>query len=233
MEEIESKLDQVISKIEEIEKAQRNRTLEIWKLALGVLTPLAVVGVGIFFDRQLEQRAAEAADRQDRLSRLALIPEFLDALTVRPQDKQVLAIRSVSAILPEDGQKLLEGLQGSDLKLSEGAQGAIADELIDSQALVEVNRMFSHIKSTRIAAFERLISGDFQNHDVIRATIYRMATDLSNSNGVFNSLTLLNRFSGEELRFAENELARLLPRTFSNGPRTSSLAEQLLKKLSR
>lgn len=233
MEEIENKLDLVLSKIDEIEKSRKDRTLEVWKLALGVLTPLAVVGVGIFFDRQLEQLAAKAADRQDRLSRLALIPEFLDALTVSQQDKQVLAIRSVSAILPEEGQKLLEGLQGSDLELSEDAQGAIADELIDSLALVEVNRIFSHIKSTRIAAFERLISGDFQDHDVIRATIYRTATDLGNSNGVYNALTLLNRFSGEDLKFAENELTRLLPRTYSNGPRTRNLADQLLKKLSR
>lgn len=229
---MKKKLDQVISKIEEIEKARDDRTMEVWKLVVGVATPLAVVSVGIYFDRQLDQRAAEAADRQDRLSRLALIPEFMDALTVNQKDKQVLAIRSVSAILPEDGQKLLEGLQGSDVELSEDAQGAIADELIDPLALVEVNRMFSHIKSTRIAAFERLISGDFQDRDVIRATIYRMATDINNSNGVYNALTLLNRFSGEELKFAENELARLLPRTFSNGPRTSNLADQLLKKLS-
>ncbi|MEO8883846.1 MAG: hypothetical protein ABI377_10625 [Devosia sp.] len=99
--ELSSKLD--------TEKKARNRW-ELARLLATILTPLAVVIVGTYLSAEASRRSEQDAQRQATLARIALIPSFIDALTSSDARKQMLAIRAIDRVLPDDGPAILQGV---------------------------------------------------------------------------------------------------------------------------
>lgn len=203
-----------------------------WQYVFATLTPLAVLVTGVAINFAISSAESDRADRQEKLARYALIPDFIDALTGADKKKSSLAKRTIYQILPkEEATSLLEGVI-SNGSSEEAATGDVSTSTNSANPVTfAATALFSDQRSNREAAYELLRRGGYDNEEVAKALTIQIGQDTKNINGVFNAMKILSYMSKSDLQDVEKDLRPLLPIVSKNGPKTGAFANTVTKTL--
>ena len=211
----------------EIAKAD-NPVWHRWQYVFATLTPIAVLIAGIAINWAISSAEEDRAAQQDKLARYALIPDFIDALSGDEKKKQILAIRTIYQVLPEEEAKnLLEGVIGDNSGEEDSVGETSAPIGVSNPVTSAATALFSDEKSDREAAYELLRRGGYDNADVAEALTGQIGRDTQNLNGVFNAMKILSYMSKSDLHNIEPDLRALLPIVSENRPKTKAFADAI------
>jgi len=171
---------------------------------LGIGTPVLVAVLGWYLSRdieasrlQIEQNAAEigrvkaqsdllSAQIQQRIEKVQVIKDFLEALTGKDETAKRLAIKAVLIAIPDEAPDLLEGI-------TVGSPDAdIAHSALDARRTKLAEGLFSSDKSMRLTALTALRSGWRGDPAMVDIVARRAQQGDPNSPGVIDALLFLN-----------------------------------------
>jgi hypothetical protein len=202
--------------------------LKFFELCLSVLTPIAVVFATSWLNHSNDARAAANADREDRLARLSLVPAFIDALAGEDQKKRLLAIRTVSIVLPEDGPALLNGIVGGD-QVDQNSN-AEAQQILGSHLGSFVDSLYRDQSSSN-RAFEYLNTGSW-NNDVLANSVFTNAQP-SNAEGLNKSLLILQNLPVSTLGNNVDRMKALVQQIPPSDAENRAFAQKILQEASQ
>lgn len=224
-----------------------NKPVNIWEkvgILLGVLTPATIAGLGFYINSEINERelamaeqrdivAQAMAEKRDRVARLSLVPAFVDALSSNEPKKQLLAIRTIRLVMPEDGPAILEGVVDQDNSPLNDAVKAAAKVELDGQISKWVTDLYSPDKPTRIFAFDAMTNSGVSPELIAPPLVEWSAKNLDNKDGIFNTLRYLNLKPDPAATFQldPNTLKSLAESAKVNGPSTQILADEFIRKL--
>lgn len=192
------------------------------------LIPLVIFGLGFAINKQISERAEEAAIQRDHLQRMSLIPSLIDAITSENMARRQLAIRTVNAILPVDGPALLTGLDATSLTPELRAE---VDGLIASGTAVLVDQLFATDRQTRLNAYAALTSANFDESPIVEYMLKSSSQRMDNKNGIVNVATYLAQASPATLAKFGDAIKQFGEKARLNGPQTSALIDQIYSRI--
>lgn len=194
-------------------------------------TPLAVALIAYFFNTAESSRDQRNKTEQERIAKFALIPAFMDALSGDDEKKKTLAVRSVTAILGNDGEVLLAGIAGNDNAALSAEAQQIVDDAVRSRSTELANTLFSPRATERNLAFRDLVLSGISAEQVIPIIVHNGLENKDNIEGVKASLEYLQNADYRAINKWSKEVSTYIQAVENNGPATNALAQSIKERL--
>lgn len=247
MTDIEKEIQELKDKVNSFEKK------DLWdklKIVTGILLPLAIVHIGNAFtssQTESENRSneiiaelqRELSDKQfeyqkqistinSKVGQVTLVANFFDALLSEDPVRKKLAIKAVLIALKDEGPELVKIIEESD---DESDIKSFAQETLKAKRMELVELLFSKSKHERINAYNDIISGWKNDPEMIKEILDFGASNLSNQNGVYNSLITLLYMNKTALSPYKDAIIEYSNKTEANGTKTQERAKKLRLKI--
>jgi hypothetical protein len=248
-------IEQKITELEKEVKSLKDKKKDGWdifQIVAGLLIPASIAFAGYYYASSMKE--AEIASAQElgraqlklneeqtnkqvdiskinaRVGQANTVSSLLNALLSTEPQRRKLAIRLVLIALPEDGPDLVKIVSESD---QDPNVQNYAKSSIEERRLFLVQQLFQNTPSQRISAADELISGWRADPKVVELLLQYARQNMQNSNGVFNTLVVLNGFDLEALRPYRSELESFSHEAEAKGEKSKEWAEKLRGKLNQ
>jgi hypothetical protein len=153
---------------------------------------------------------------------------MMKSLTSSNPQERKLAVAAVVIALPEQGPVFVRAIAQSD---EDPAVQAAANNSLEQRASALIRDLFSENAQVRIGAAQDLIKGWRNEPNVVLALIEFATQNRENSNGVYNTVVVLNEFSSRALQAQKQEVLDFIEVAKATGYKTEAKATVLLKRL--
>lgn len=247
MADIEKEIQDLKEKVESYEKK------DFWdklKIVTGILLPLTIVYVGQTFtasqsaaenrsNEKIAELQRDLTDKQfeyqkqvstinSKVGQVSLVANFFDALLSEDPVRKKLAIKAVLIALKDEGPELVKIVQESD---NTNEIKSFAKATLGAKRLELVTLLFSDQKSERINAYNDIVSGWKNDSEMVKEIIAFGNSNLSNENGIYNSLVTLSHMNKTALAPYKDALNEFSKKAEANGPKTKERAEKLRSRI--
>ncbi|MEJ2361756.1 MAG: hypothetical protein P8Z75_10065 [Gammaproteobacteria bacterium] len=204
-----------------------------------ILVPAAIALAGHFIAQGLKQAEISSEDRRAEQSHLiaeantkiaqaSLINTMMKSLTSSNPQERKLAVQAVLIALPEQGPILVRTIAQSD---EDNTVKAAARSSLEQRVSSLIRELFSEDARVRIGAAQDLIQGWRNEPGVVLALVKFATQNKDNSNGVYNTVVVLNEFSLRALQAHKQEVLNFIEVAKATGSRTAAKATELAKRL--
>lgn len=204
-----------------------------------ILIPAAIALAGHFIAQGLKQaeilseekRAQQSqaiAIANTKIAQASLINTLMKSLTSSNPQERKLAVEAVLIALPDQGPVLVRTIAKSDQ--DESVQ-ALAKNSLEQRINTLIRELFSEDAQVRIGAAKDIIQGWRSEPSVVLALVEFATQNLENSNGVYNTVVVLNDFSLRSLQAYKQEVLKFAQIAKATGPKTEAKAMALIKRL--
>ncbi len=204
-----------------------------------ILVPAAIALAGHFISQGLKQaeissqeRRAEQshilAEANTKIAQASLINTMMKSLTSTNPQERKLAVAAVLIALPEQGPVLVRTVAESDGDKS--VQDA-AKASLEQRVTALIRDLFSADASVRISAAQDLIQGWRNEPNVVQALLEFAMQNKANSNGIYNTVVVLNEFSPRALQAHRQEILKFVELAKGTGAKTQAQAAVLVKRI--
>ncbi|MFZ5759541.1 MAG: hypothetical protein ACOY32_07925 [Thermodesulfobacteriota bacterium] len=200
-----------------------------------ILVPAAIALAGHFVAQGLkqaqissEERRAEQshiiAEANTKIAQANLISTMMKSLTSANPQERKLAVEAVLIALPEQGSVLVRTIAQSD---EDKTVQAAARSSLEQRVSTLIRDLFADDARIRIGAAQDLIQGWRTDPNVVQALVEFAAQNRDNSNGVYNTVVVLNEFSPRALQTHKQEVLNFLEVAKTTGSKTAAKATAL------
>lgn len=215
-----------------VEKLENIGFWRIVEILVPLATPLAVAAFAFLFNFWESERDQRNALEQERIARYALIPAFMDALTGSDPSKKELAVRSVTAILGDDGETLLSGLPPAQVASLSAETQQIITDATNTRATTLVDGLYNTDPSASLDALRALTLSGPRPDSVIPIMLDYGTNNSENLGGVTNSLKYLKAVDQSALVTWTPAIDSFLARVeSSNQGENSALIDEVRSRL--
>jgi hypothetical protein len=204
-----------------------------------ILVPAAIALAGHFVAQGLKQaeinseerRAQQShiiADANTKIAQANLINTMMKFLTSTNPQERKLAVEAVLIALPEQGPFFVRTIAQSD---EDKTVQAAARSSLEQRVGTLIQDLFADDSHVRIGAAQDLIQGWRNEPNVVQALLEFATTNTKNSDGVFNTVVVLNEFSQSALQAYKQEVLNFLKIAKKIGPKTEAKAAALVTRL--
>jgi hypothetical protein len=204
-----------------------------------ILVPAAIALAGHFIAQGLkqaeisnEERRAEQsrsiAEANTKIAQASLINTMMKSLTSSNPQERKLAVEAVLIALPDQGPVLVRTIAQSD---EDKTVQAAATTSLEQRVSTLIRQLFSEDARVRIGAAQDLIQGWRNEPNVVLALVEFATQNRDNSNGVYNTVVVLNEFSLRALQAHKQEVLKFLELAKATGSKTEAKATALVKRL--
>lgn len=204
-----------------------------------ILVPAAIALAGHFIAQGLkqaeissEERRAEQsrsiAEDNTKIAQASLINTMMKSLTSPNPQERKLAVEAVLIALPEQGPILVRTIAQSD---EDKTVQVAAKSSLEQRVSTLIRDLFSKDAQARIGAAQDLIQGWRNEPNVVQALVEFAIQNSENSNGVFNTVVVLNEFSLKVLEVNRALIINFLELAKKTGSKTKARAEVLATRL--
>jgi hypothetical protein len=204
-----------------------------------ILVPAAIALAGHFVaqglqraqisssERQAEQSNA-IADANTKIAQAGLISTMMKSLTSTNAQERKLAVAAVLIALPEQGPVLARTIAQSD---DDESVKLAAQASLKQRVNTLIRDLFAESAAVRVVAAQNLIQG-WQNEPNAVQTLVEFANqNLTNANGVFNTVIVLNQYSLSALQAHRQLVTEFLSTARQQGPQTAAKVTDVLRRL--
>ena len=204
-----------------------------------ILIPAAIALAGHFIAQGLKQaeisseekRAEQSrsiAEANTKIAQASLINTMMKSLTSSNPQERKLAVEAVLIALPEQGPVLVRTIAQSD---EDKTVQAAAKTSLEQRVSALIRDLFSEDARVRIGAAQDLIQG-WRNEPKVVLTLVEFATqNRENSNGIYNTVVVLNEFSLRALEAHKEQVLKFIELAQAKGSKTEARATALAKRL--
>jgi hypothetical protein len=204
-----------------------------------ILIPAAIALAGHFIAQGLKQaeisseekraeQSSAIAEANTKIAQANLINTMMKSLTSSNPQERKLAVEAVLIALPEQGPVLVRTIAQSD---EDKTVQAAAKSSLEQRVSTLIRDLFSEDARVRIGAAQDLIQGWRNEPNVVLAFVEFATQNRDNSNGVYNTVVVLNEFSPRALQAHKQEVLNFLEVAKTTGPKTEAKATALVKRL--
>ncbi len=204
-----------------------------------ILIPAAIALAGHFIGQGLkeaeiaseERRAQQSisiAEANTKIAQASLISTMMKSLTSPNPQERKLAVDAVLIAMPEHGPVLVRTVAQSD---EDKTVQIAAKTSLEQRASALIRDLFSEEARVRIGAAQELIQGWGNEPSVVSALVEFATQNKTNSNGIYNTVVVLNDFSLRALDAHRKEVLRFLELAKATGSKTEAKATVLMKRL--
>jgi len=204
-----------------------------------ILVPAAIALAGHFVAEGLKQAEISSEERRTEQSRIIaeantkiaqanLINTMMKSLTsVNPQERK-LAVEAVLIALPEQGPVLVRTivLSDEDKTVQDAARSSL-----EQRVRTLIHDLFADDAGLRIGGAQDLIQGWRNDPNVVLALVEFAIQNRANSNGVYNTVVVLNELSLHALQAHKQEVLNFLEVAKTAGSKTAAKATALGTRL--
>lgn len=147
--------------------------------------------------------------------------------SANPQERK-LAVEAVLIALPEQGPVLVRTIAQSD---EDKTVQAAARSSLEQRVSTLIRELFADNARVRMGAAQDLIQGWRNEPNVVRALVEFATQNRDNSNGVYNTVVVLNEFSPSALQAHKQEVLNFLEVAKTTGSKTAAKATALVTRL--
>jgi hypothetical protein len=214
---------------------------DIFQILAGLLVPASITVVGYLYSNAMKdaeiRQSEEQASRQEEIARVnarvaqvGVVSTFLDALLSDNPQKRRLAVQAVLIALPEDGPNLVKVISEND---SDQTVKDFASETLKRRRSALVEQLNSEQPSVRGSAAESLTRGFRFDPELVEELAANVTRNKDNTNGVYNSLVVLNGLDPKVLAPHSQALETLSHEAEQKGGKTRLQATRLRDTLGR
>ncbi|WP_449395570.1 hypothetical protein [Devosia riboflavina] len=207
-------------------------TVNGWQKAqviISAATPVVVALTAFALNWQFTERAARAAEEQNRINRWSSVSPLLTEITTGTRQEQAVAVALINAVLGTDAAAVL-GAVAATPGVDATVQGK-AQALADQRIAELTQQLFSLDRDVRSNAYQRLLDPDGPAYaDVIPVVLAYANANMTNMDGVANVIRYLREISVITLDPFETEIRAFLARAAENGDTSTRLANDVLRK---
>jgi hypothetical protein len=204
-----------------------------------ILVPAAIALAGFFISQGLKQAEISSEERRaeqtraiseanTKISQESLINAMMKSLTSSNPRERKLAVEAVLIALPDQGPVLVRIIAQSD---EDKTVQAAARDSLEQRVSALIRELFSEDKPVRIGAAQDLIKGWRDEPKVVLALVEFATKNRENSNGVYNTVVVLNEFSSRSLQAHKQKVLDFIEVAKATGSKTEAKATALLKRL--
>jgi hypothetical protein len=204
-----------------------------------ILVPAAIALAGHFIAQGLKQAEISSEERRAEQSRLlaeantkiaqaSLINTMMKSLTSPNPQERKLAVQAVLNALPEQGPVLVRTIAQND---EDKTVQAAAQTSLEQRVNALIRDLFSEDARVRIGAAQDLIQGWRSEPNVVHALVEFATQNRDNSNGVYNTVVVLNEFSLRALEAHKEQVLKFIELAKATGSKTEAKAVALAKRL--
>lgn len=204
-----------------------------------ILVPAAIALAGHFIAQGMkqaeissEERRAEQsrllADANTKIAQATLINTMMKSLTSPNSTERKLAVQAVVIALPEQGPALVRTIAQFD---EDRTVQAAAQTSLDQRVSTLIHDLFSEDARVRIGAAQDLIQGWRSEPHVVQLLVEYANKNRENSNGVYNTVIVLNEFSLVTLEAHKERVLKFIELAKATGAKTEAKAIALEKRL--
>ncbi len=204
-----------------------------------ILVPAAIALAGHFIAQGLKQAEISSEDRRaeqslliaqanTKIAQANLINTMMKSLTSSNPQERKLAVQAVLIALPEEGPVLVRTIAQSD---EDKTVQAAAKTSLEQRVGALIRDLFSEDARIRIGAAQDLIQGWRNEPNVVLELVKFATQNRENSNGVYNTLVVLNEFSLRALEDNKKQVLEFIELAKATGSKTGARATALAKRL--
>ncbi len=212
---------------------------DVFQILAGVLIPLSIAFVGWTYSAAIKSAeisaSADEAGRQEaiaranaRVAQAGVVASFLDALLSTDTHRRTLAIRAVLIALPDDGPDLVRVIEQGD---NDANVKRYAADSLDERRSALVQQLFQLDASPLKVADGELVSGWRNDPKLVDALLTFARENMTNENGIYDSLVVLNALSLNTLGASREQLLAFTDQVQHIGPKIKAQADGLKAKL--
>jgi hypothetical protein len=204
-----------------------------------ILVPAAIALAGHFIAQGLkqaeissEERRAEQsfsiAEANTKIAQASLISTLMKSLTSPNPQERKLAVEAVLIALPEGGPALVRTMAQSD---EDKTVQAAANSSLERRVGELVRQLFADDARVRIGAAQELVQNWRSEPNAVLSLVQFATQNSDNSNGVYNTVVVLNEFSPAALLAHQQEVRRFIEVAKATGSKTEIKTTALMKRL--
>jgi hypothetical protein len=204
-----------------------------------ILVPAAIALAGHFIGQGLKQAEISSEERRaeqshsiaaanTRIAQASLINTMMKSLTSSNPQERILAVRAVLIALPEDGPILAQTIAQFD---ENKTVQAAARNSLQQRVSALIRELFSDDARVRIGAAQDLIQGWRNEPNAVLELVEFATQNKNNSNGVYNTVVVLNEFSLRALQAHKQEVLNFVELAKAKGSKTAAKATELETRL--
>jgi hypothetical protein len=204
-----------------------------------ILVPAAIALAGHFVAQGLKQAEISSEERRSEQSRIIaqantkiaqanLINTMMKSLTSANPQERKLAVEAVLIALPDQGPILVRTIAQSD---EDKTVQAAARSSLEQRVSTLIRDLFADDARVRISAAQDLTQGWRNEPNVVGALVDFATQNRDNSNGVYNTVVVLNEFSLRALQAHKQEVLDFLEVAKTTGSKTAAKAKALGMRL--
>jgi hypothetical protein len=204
-----------------------------------ILVPAAIALAGHFVAQGLKQAEISSEERRAEQSRsiseantkiaqASLINTMMKSLTSSNPQERKLAVEAVLIALPEQGPVLVRTIAQSD---EDKTVQTAARNSLEQRVSALIHDLFSEDAQVRIGAAQDLIQGWRNEPNVVLALVDFATQNRDNSNGVYNTVVVLNEFSPRALQAHKQGVLNFIEVAKATGSKTAAKATALVQRL--
>lgn len=204
-----------------------------------ILVPASIALAGNFIAQGLKQAEINSEERRaeqsnsiasanTKIAQANLINTLMKSLTSNNPQERKLAVEAVLIALPEQGPVLVRTIAQSD---EDKTVQAAAITSLEQRVSLLIRELFSEDAQVRIGAAQDLIQGWRNEPNVVQALIEYATQHRDNSNGIYNTVVVLNDFSLHALQAHKQEIIKFIEIAKKTGSKTETKAAALVIRL--
>lgn len=179
-------------------------------------------------ERRAEQSRA-IAEANTKIAQASFINTMMKSLTSPQPQERKLAVEAVLIALPEQGPALVRTIAKYD---EDKTVQTAAETSLEQRVETLIRKLFSEDSAVRIGAAQDLIQGWRNDPNAAKALVDFASENTRNSNGIYNTMVVLNEFSLDALKTQRQRILSLAGQVkASSGAKTNARATKLLSKL--
>lgn len=200
-----------------------------------ILVPAAIALAGYFISNGMKEAELTSQERlaaqsqsiavaNTKIAQANLINTMIKSLTSPDAQERKLAVQAVLIALPEQGPVLVRTV--AEFDQDPGVKVAARNSL-DQRIGTLIRDLYSDSPNERVAAAQDIIQGWREEPDAVKALVDYAAAHPENSNGIYNTIVVLNDFAAPALEKHKQQVLDITSTAKTIGPKTEAKAKIL------
>lgn len=221
------KLNSIEDRLKNLERKKKD-FLDIFQSFAAILIPAAIALAGYFISNGIKKAEINVAETNAKVAQAELVNKFMTSLTSQSPVERSLAVDAILIAIPGYGASLARAVAENDtnesVKLS-------ARSSLNKKLYQLIGDLFSDQASIRTTAAQQLLQGWHSDTTLVDPLLDYALSHQSNSNGVYNTVVILNSIDNMLLLENSDAVRQFLRQAEATGPKTKSLAQQVRERL--
>lgn len=225
--DIDKKLDSIEARLKNLEKKKKD-FWDIFTSLATILIPATIALAGYFISNGIKRAEVSVAETNAKVAQAELVNKFMTSLTSKSMVERSLAVDAVLIAIPGYGAAIARAVAENDTSESvkKSARSALNKKLFQL-----VSDLFSDEAPARKIAAQELLQGWHSDTLLVRQLLQFAGSHQSNSNGLYNTVVVLNSMDRQPLLQYREPILEFLRQAESQGPKTKSVAQQVRNRL--